>query len=352
MSEHAPHGGSHMHDFEAHVRAVEEDLEYYRAKRIEPRVFTLLRRGIIAFGDLFDAAFSEAETPPPGNGEAPELEQRIRSLEDSLDDYVREIGLITSAIGDSIDVVTEDGRVERGDYDDFFRFAHREYKGSLDERVALLTADVKRNIRVIEVLARALARKGIIDEDELNRSRAALKSAGPWNGGRIVARAWVDPEFKKRLVGEGRPALRDLGIPPGRLGKLGVLENTESVHNVIVCTLCSCYPYDLLGDTPWWYKQDIYKKRIVANPRAILEEMFELKLPSKMEVRVHDSTSDVRYMVIPRRPEGTEGMNEKELAKLVTIDSLIGAGEAIEPTEVGAQKETPWGHPKPRPRDY
>ncbi|HEY6201097.1 MAG TPA: nitrile hydratase subunit alpha [Candidatus Binatia bacterium] len=351
MSEHAPHGGSHMHDFEAHVRAVEEDLEYYRAKRIEPRVFTLLRRGIIAFGDLFAAAASNADGPTV-EGEAKDLEASIRSLEDSLDDYVREIGLITSAIGDSVDVVTEDGRVERGDYDDFFRFAHREYKGSLDERVALLTADVKRNIRVIEVLARALAQRGIIDADELNRSRAALKTAGPWNGGRIVARAWIDPEFKRRLVGEGRPALRDLGIPPGRLGKLGVLENTETVHNVIVCTLCSCYPYDLLGDTPWWYKQDIYKKRIIADPRAILEEMFELKLPASMEVRVHDSTSDVRYMVIPRRPSGTEGMKEAELAKLVTIDSLIGAGEATTPADVGRQKETAWGHPKPRPRDY
>ena len=351
MSEHAPHGGSHMHDFEAHVRAVEEDLEYYRAKRIEPRVFTLLRRGIIAFGDLFNAAVTTAEVST-GEGESKDLEASIRSLEDSLDDYVREIGLITSAIGDSVDVVTEDGRVERGDYDDFFRFAHREYKGSLDERVALLTADVKRNIRVIEVLARALAQRGIIDADELNRSRAALKTAGPWNGGRIVARAWIDPEFKRRLVGEGRPALRDLGIPPGRLGKLGVLENTESVHNVIVCTLCSCYPYDLLGDTPWWYKQDIYKKRIIADPRAILEEMFELKLPASMEVRVHDSTSDVRYMVIPRRPSGTEGMKEAELAKLVTIDSLIGAGEATTPADVGRQKETAWGHPKPRPRDY
>src|ERR1043165_4249751 len=197
MSEHAPHGGSHMHDFEAHVRAVEEDLEYYRAKRIEPRVFTLLRRGIIAFGDLFNAAVTTAEV----------------------------------STGDSVDVVTEDGRVERGDYDDFFRFAHREYKGSLDERVALLTADVKRNIRVIEVLARALAQRGIIDADELNRSRAALKTAGPWNGGRIVARAWIDPEFKRRLVGEGRPALRDLGLPPGRLGKPGVLEKPTTHPN-------------------------------------------------------------------------------------------------------------------------
>jgi nitrile hydratase len=350
MSDHAPHGGSHMHDFEAHVRAVEEDIEYYRAKRIEPRVFTFLRRGILSFGDLFDAA-GKAEAQS-GDGEAKDLEQRIRSLEDALDDYVREIGLVTSSVGGNVDVVTEDGRVERGDYNEFFKLTRREYRGSLEERVGQLTADVERNRRVLDVLARALIKKGVLSEAALKKNRDALKTAGSWNGGRIVARAWLDSDFKRRLVSEGRPALRELGIPPGRLGKLGVLENTESVHNVIVCTLCSCYPYDLLGDTPWWYKQDIYKKRIIADPRAILEEMFELKLPASMEVRVHDSTSDVRYMVIPRRPAGTEGMKEAELAKLVTIDSLIGAGEATAPAEVGHQKETPWGHAKPRPRDY
>ena len=346
---------SHMHDFEAHVRAVEEDLEYYRAKRIEPRIFTLLRRGFIDFTDLFNAATASSSkdgNSDAGNGQEQDLEKRVRALEDGLDDYVREIGLITSAIGDAVDVVTEDGRVERGDYNEFFRLTHREYKGMLDERVRRLTEDVMKNRRVLDVLARALIQKGILNENDLNEDREAIKKIGPWNGGKIVARCWVDSDFKNKLVSEGRPALRELGIPPGRVGKLGVLENTESVHNVIVCTLCSCYPYDLLGDTPWWYKQDIYKKRIVADPRAILEEMFKLELPQKMEVRVHDSTSDVRYMVIPRRPKGTEGMNEDQLAKLVTIDSLIGAGEAIEPSQIGKLKETEWGHAKPRPRDY
>jgi nitrile hydratase len=346
---------SHMHDFEAHVRAVEEDLEYYRAKRIEPRIFTLLRRGFIEFTDLFNAAVASPAkdgNSDAGNGQEQDLEQRVRALEDGLDDYVREIGLITSSIGGAIDVVTEDGRVERGDYNEFFRLTHREYKGTLDERVRRLTEDVTKNRRVLDVLARALIQRGILREDLLNKNREVLKTAGQWNGGKIVARCWIDPDFKSKLISQGRPALRKLGIPPGRVGKLGVLENTESVHNVIVCTLCSCYPYALLGDTPWWYKQDIYKKRIVADPRAILEEMFKLELPAKMEVRVHDSTSDVRYMVIPRRPKGTEGMKEEQLAKLVTIDSLIGAGEAIEPSQVGKLKETEWGHPKPRPRDY
>ncbi len=345
----------HMHDFEAHVRAVEEDLEYYRAKRIEPRIFTLIRRGILSFYDILKAASSSpsaAGVSGEGDGQEKDLESWIRALEDALDDYVREIGLITSSLGDSVDVVTEDSRKERGDYDEFFRIAKKEHRGTLEERVRGLTADVRDYRNLLDVLTRALIQRGIIGGDELNKSREAVNKAGPWHGGKIVARAWVDPNFKAKLVSQGREALRELGIPPGRVGKLGVLENTESVHNVIVCTLCSCYPYDLLGDTPWWYKQDIYKKRIIANPRGILEEMFGLKVPPNMEVRVHDSTSDVRYMVIPRRPKGTEGMKEAELAKLVTVDSLIGAGEALPPSEVGKIKETEWGHPKPRPRDY
>jgi nitrile hydratase len=353
MAEDLKHGGSHMHDFEAHVRAVEEDLEYYRAKRIEPRIFTLIRRGVLSFPDLLSAAASWSfKASEQGDGQEKDLEARIRALEDGLDDYVREIGLITSALGDAIDVVTEDSRVERGDYDEFFRLKHREYYGTLEERVSMLTEDVKKNRKVLEVLERALIQKGILREDELSENRDAIKQAGPWNGGKIVARAWVDADFKSKLISHGREALRELGIPPGRVGKLGVLENTDKIHNVIVCTLCSCYPYDLLGDTPWWYKQDIYKKRIIANPRAILEETFGLKVPPNVEVRVHDSTSDVRYMVIPRRPKGTEKMREEELAKLVTVDSLIGAAEALQPLEVGKIKETEWGHPKPRPRDY
>jgi nitrile hydratase len=109
------------------------------------------------------------------------------------------------------------------------------------------------------------------------------------------------------------------------------MENTDSIHNLVVCTLCSCYPYDILGDTPWWYKHDTYKTRIVQNPRAIVKEMFGLEIPAHKEIRVYDSTSDVRYFVLPQRPKASEGMSEEELAKLVTIDSLIGAGEALDP---------------------
>lgn len=355
MAEHSHQVQSHMHDFGAHVRAVEGDLEYYRAKRLEPRIFTLIRRGVISFYDILKAASPTplaAEPSDEGNGHAKDVEGRIRALEDGLDDYVREIGIVSGALGDSIDVVTEDTRKERGDYDEFFRIAKREHHGSLEERIQSLGEDIRDYQNLLDIFARALIQRGLLSEDDLNKSRAAVKKARTWNGGKIVARAWVDPDFKAKLISHGREALRELSIPPGRVGKLGVLENTESVHHVIVCTLCSCYPYDLLGDTPWWYKQDIYKKRIITNPRGILEEMFGLKVPPNMEIRVHDSTSDVRYMVIPRRPKDTEGMREEELAKLVRVDSLIGAAEALHPSEVGKVKETEWGHAKPRPRDY
>jgi nitrile hydratase len=139
----------------------------------------------------------------------------------------------------------------------------------------------------------------------------------------MVARAWVDPAFKQALLTRGREAVRELNIPPGRLGKLGVAENTATLHNVVVCTLCSCYPHDLLGDPPWWYRDDSFKESVVRDPRGTL--------PESVEVRVHDSTSDVRWMVLPRRPAGTDGWSEEELARLVTIDALVGTAEALPP---------------------
>jgi nitrile hydratase len=163
----------------------------------------------------------------------------------------------------------------------------------------------------------------------------------------IVAKAWTDPAFKEALLSTGREALREMGVHQGKVGKLVVVENTEKVHNLVVCTLCSCYPYDILGDTPWWYKHDVYKTRIVQNPRAVVKEMFGLEIPAHKEVQVHDSTSDIRYFVLPQRPKDTEGMSEGDLAKLVTVDSLIGAGVALEPSQLrqveqsGAAPEMP-----------
>jgi nitrile hydratase len=137
--------------------------------------------------------------------------------------------------------------------------------------------------------------------------------------------------FKEALLMHGRGAVRELNIPPGRLGKLGVAENTAIMHNVVVCTLCSCYPHDLLGDPPWWYRDDSYKQRIVHDPRGMLSDQFNLRLSDSVEVRVHDSTSDVRWMVLPCRPAGTNGWSEEELARLVTIESLVGTALALTP---------------------
>ncbi len=332
----AEHTGSHMHDFEAHVRAVEEDLEYYRTKRLEPRVFTLLRRGVVTFSDLLKAASpmaADRQSARGPGGQQTDLEARVRAVEDGLDEYVRGIALASSPAG--VDLVIEDTRKERGDYDEFFRIRKREHGGSLEERVERLEEDLRDYRILLGALTDALIRRGLLSEEELRKKQEAFKIPSVWNGARIVARAWVDPEFKSRLMAKGREAVRELGIPPGRVGKLGVVENTDSVHNVVVCTLCSCYPYDLLGDTPWWYKQDIYKKRIISDPRRTLEEMFGVTIPRGVEIRVHDSTSDVRYMVLPRRPAGTQGMSEEELARLVTADSLIGAGEALHPSRAG-----------------
>ncbi|MEE8075345.1 MAG: nitrile hydratase subunit alpha [Candidatus Binatia bacterium] len=341
---------SHMHDYEAHVRAVEEDLEYYRTKRFEPRVFYLARREIVTLYDILKAKSSvglDFKYSEEGDGHGRDLDTRIRSIEDGLDDYVRGIGLVSSTSIKGIDMVIEDTRKERGDYDAFFRITKKEHHGSLEERLERLEADLKDYHMLLNAFTRVLIQKELVSEDELNRKREAFKTPNVWNGARIVARCWVDSDFKDKLIAKGREVVRELGIAPGRLGKLGVVENTGSIHNVVVCTLCSCYPHDLLGDTPWWYKHDIYKKRIVVNPRGTLEEMFGLKIPTDVEIRVHDSTSDVRYMVIPRRPVGTEGMKEEELANLVTVDSLIGAGEPLHPSRLADAKEALRARPAP-----
>ncbi|HEX6512885.1 MAG TPA: nitrile hydratase subunit alpha [Chloroflexota bacterium] len=303
----------HMHDFEAHVRAVEEDLEYYRTKRLEPRIFNLIRRGVIRFNDLL-ASF---ELAPPSPRET-DLEQRVRAVEDQLDEYVKGIGLASAG-----EHVIEDSRKERGDYDEWFRIAERQHGGTLEERVSALERELDDNMAVLRAFTQALQATGHLSAAEL-AYRQERAQAGPWNGAKIVARAWVDPDFKQRLLERGREAVRELDIPPGRLGKLGVAGDTETVHNVVVCTLCSCYPHDLLGDTPWWYKHDSYKQRVVRDPRGTLREMFGLELPPEVQLQVHDSTSDIRWMVLPQRPPSTEGMTESELAELVTQECLIG----------------------------
>jgi nitrile hydratase len=168
-----------------------------------------------------------------------------------------------------------------------------------------------------------LTEKGLIQPGEIRRQLEVLDSRNPQLGARVVARAWVDPAFRARLLENGRTACEELGISFYDDTQLIVLENTRQVHNLIVCTLCSCYPRPVLGLPPDWYKQKPYRARAVREPRAVLAE-FGTVIPDDVEIRVSDSTSAVRYLVLPLRPEGTEGWTEEELASLVTRDAMIG----------------------------
>ena len=151
------------------------------------------------------------------------------------------------------------------------------------------------------------------------------KKVGPRNGARVVARAWVDAQFRKRLLEDATEAISSLGYV-GRQGEhMVALENTANVHNMVVCTLCSCYPWPVLGLPPVWYKSAPYRSRVVIDPRGVLKD-FGVALPDDVEVRVWDSTAEIRYLVLPERPEGTEGWSEDELARIVTRDSMIGTG--------------------------
>lgn len=171
-------------------------------------------------------------------------------------------------------------------------------------------------------LRELLVEKGIITEDELAQEVEAMRSRGYERGSRVVARAWVDPGFKQRLLLNGTKACEELGLEiPGL--KLLVVENTPEVHNAIVCTLCSCYPRMLLGIPPDWYKSRNYRSRMVREPRAVLAE-FGLKIKDEVQIRVHDSSADMRYMVLPMRPQATEGWSEQRLAELVNRDCLLG----------------------------
>jgi nitrile hydratase len=171
-------------------------------------------------------------------------------------------------------------------------------------------------------LRELLVEKGVVTEGEIAGEVEAMRKRGYERGSRVVARAWVDSEYKKRLLANGTKACEELGLEVPAL-KLLVVENTPEVHNAIVCTLCSCYPRMLLGIPPEWYKSRNYRSRMVREPRAVLAE-FGLHIPDTVAIRVHDSTADMRYMALPMRPGGTEGWSEERLASLVTRDSMIG----------------------------
>ncbi len=173
-----------------------------------------------------------------------------------------------------------------------------------------------------EAVGELLIEKGVISADELRAMIELIDSKSPAEGSRVIARAWVDPSFKARVLENVNEAAEELGIDPGTI-PIRAVENTDTVHNVIVCTLCSCYPRLLIGLPPDWYKSRSYRSRAVREPRAVLKE-FGTHIGDDVEVRVHDSTADLRYLVIPKRPKGTENKTEDELAALVTRDSMIG----------------------------
>ncbi len=190
--------------------------------------------------------------------------------------------------------------------------------------------DTQLRVRALESL---LVDKGLVDPAALDALIDTYETKiGPRNGAQVVARAWADPEYKKRLLADATSAIAELGYI-GRQGEdMIALENTPKVHNLVVCTLCSCYPWPVLGLPPVWYKSAPYRSRAVIDPRGVLRE-FGLELPDDVEVRVFDSTAELRYLVVPERPKGTEGLSESQLAELVTRDSMIGVTQVKGPRQ-------------------
>src|SRR5689334_17561070 len=190
-----------------------------------------------------------------------------------------------------------------------------------DHEHQALPSDLTLRVKALESL---LVEKGLVDRAALDALVDTYEhKVGPRNGARVVARAWADPAFKERLLANGTAAIAELGYSGEQGADIRVVENTPQIHNVIVCTLCSCYPWPLLGLPPVWYKSAPYRSRTVIDPRGVLAD-FGLQLPEQTEVRVWDSTAEVRYLVVPQRPHGTDHLDEAQLAALVTRDSMIG----------------------------
>jgi nitrile hydratase len=182
-----------------------------------------------------------------------------------------------------------------------------------------------------EALASLLIERGLVDQATMdNFIKTYEQSVGPMNGAKVVARAWTDPGYAERLLADGTAAIAELGFKGPQGEHIVVLRNTPEVHHVVVCTLCSCYPWPVLGLPPSWYKDPAYRSRIVREPRRVLSE-FGLDLDDNVEIRVHDSSSEVRYMVLPERPAGTEQLSEADLAGLVTRDAMVGVAKVAAP---------------------
>ena len=195
-----------------------------------------------------------------------------------------------------------------------------------DHEHQTVPSDVALRVKALESL---LVEKGLVDRAALDAIVDAYETKiGPRNGARVVARAWIDPAFKERLLADATAAIAELGYGGGQGEDMIVLENTPAVHNLIVCTLCSCYPWPVLGLPPVWYKSAPYRSRAVIDPRGVLHE-FGLDVAEDVEVRVWDSTAELRYMVLPERPAGTDHLSEEQLAALVTRDSMIGVAKVM-----------------------
>jgi nitrile hydratase subunit alpha len=192
-------------------------------------------------------------------------------------------------------------------------------------------AEVTARVKAVESL---LIEKGFLSMEAVDRIAELYETeVGPRNGARVVARAWKDPQFKQRLLEDASAACREMGIGGAQGEDMVVVENTADAHNVIVCTLCSCYPWPTLGLPPNWYKYPAYRARMVKEPRTVLRDEFGLDLPESTSVRVWDTSAELRYWVLPQQPPGSENMSEQELAELVTRDSMIGVGVPKKPGE-------------------
>jgi nitrile hydratase subunit alpha len=200
---------------------------------------------------------------------------------------------------------------------------------AIPERNKIRTeADAALRTKALETL---LVEKGIITTDVIDEVvHLYEQDIGPLNGAKVVARAWTDPAYKARLLEDGTAAIAEMGYTGSQGAEMVVLENTPTVHNVVVCTLCSCYPWPVLGLPPNWYKSFAYRSRVVREPRTVLRE-FDLDLPDSVEVRVWDSNSEVRYMVLPERPSGTELLSQQDLIPLITRDAMIGVAKIESP---------------------
>jgi nitrile hydratase len=202
---------------------------------------------------------------------------------------------------------------------------HDHGDGAEHHRIPPSSAELR--ARALEAL---LVDKGLISTDAIDAVVEMYEQdVGPQNGAKVVARAWTDPAYKQRLLEDGTAAIAELGFG-GTEGTMSVVENTPEVHNMIVCTLCSCYPWPVLGMPPTWYKSAAYRSRAVAEPREVLAE-FNVELAPDVEIRVWDSSAEARYLVLPERPAGTDHMTEEELADLVPRDAMIGTAKALEP---------------------